>query len=382
MVMIKDIKREIIWNGRKGGFTWFHPRAGRLPDGSVLMTCQDITGSDNFGQVHWSKTTDNGANWSQPEPIPAFARKDVGDGFEECVCDAVPEYHAATGKVLLMGHNVFYKHNACCADDVLPPGYPGRHSVYCVGDGNGNWGERQDLVWENPEMAGFSSCGCAQSFTLDNGDILVPMYFAAKGETNYSVTTMRYSFDGQTLHFQKAGTTLNQPAKRGLQEPSITSLNGVYYLTIRAEDDRGYFSTSSDGLNWSDIKQWSFDDGEVLQMSTTQQHWLTHSDGLFLVYTRRTEDNYNVMRWRAPLFVAQMDTAKQCLIRSTEQIVFPMIGDGIASPDLVARMGNFHVTNVSPEESWITVGETRPHQSWHGNTLQARVYWELPNNLL
>ncbi|MEZ6039608.1 MAG: hypothetical protein R3C20_03830 [Planctomycetaceae bacterium] len=37
-------------------------------------------------------------------------------------------------------------------------------------------------------------------------------------------------------------------------------------------------------------------------MSTiTQQHWLTHSDGLYLVYTRKDESNINVIRWRSPL---------------------------------------------------------------------------------
>jgi uncharacterized phage-like protein YoqJ len=29
----------------------------------------------------------------------------------------------------------------------------------------------------------------------------------------------------------------------------------------------------------------------VHKMSTTQQHWLTHSDGLFLVYTRKEPSN-------------------------------------------------------------------------------------------
>jgi hypothetical protein len=116
-------------------------------------------------------------------------------------------------------------------------------------------------------------------------------------------------------------------------------------------------------------------------MSTTQQRWLTHSDGLFLVYTRKTADNFNVARWRAPLFVAQIDTEKNLLIHATEQVALPMDGDGTAPGDLVARLGNFHVTNVSPQESWITVGEGRPNHRWHGDTLLARVYWETPNQL-
>jgi len=372
--MIKNIEREVIWNGRQTGITWFHPRAGRLPDGSVLMTCQDITGSDNFGQAHWSKTTDNGAHWSDPKPVAAFARTDIGDGYEEGVCDAVPEYHAPSGKVLLMGHNVFYK------DDRLfpgaPKGWPGRHSVYCVGDGNGNWGPRLELEWDDPRTTGSFMCGCAQRYTLENGDVLVPLTFGPAGRTDKSVTTARYSFDGEKLAFQEAGRELRLEIKRGLLEPSITRWGDLFYLTIRAEDDRGYFATSSDGLSWSDIAPWTFDDGEALIMSTTQQRWLTHSEGLFLVYTRKTADNYNVARWRAPLFVAQMDMEKNHLIRATEQVIFPMDGDGTTPGDVIARMGNFHVTNVSPQQSWVTVGESRPNHGWHGDTLLGRIYWE------
>ena len=131
-------------------------------------------------------------------------------------------------------------------------------------------------------------------------------------------------------------------------------------MTIRAEDGRGYLSTSSDGLNWQEKKPWSWDNGEYLTMSTTQQRWLTHSDGLFLVYTRKSENNRNVMRWRAPLFVAQVDTRRLCVIRSSEQVVLPLVGDGINDAKHVARMGNFHVVNVSERESWVTVGEWMP----------------------
>lgn len=378
--MIQKIEREIIWNGRQTGGTWFHPRAAKLPDGSVLMTCQDITGSDNFGQAHWSKTVDNGAHWSEPQPVAAFQRRDIGDGFEEGVCDVVPEYHAPSGTLLAMGHNVFYKDNVLYHG--APEGWRGRHSVYTVGDGNGNWGERQELEWDDPRTTESCMCGCAQRFTLENGDVLVPLYFCPKDRMDHSVTTVRYSFDGEKLVFQEAGRELRLEVNRGLLEPSITRFGGLFYLTIRAEDNHGYFATSTDGLNWSDIVPWAFDDGELLEMSTTQQRWLTHSDGLFLVYTRKTAENFNVARWRAPIFVAQVDTEKKCLIRSTEQVALPLTGDGTAPGDLVARLGNFHVTNVSPEESWITVGEGRPNHHWHGDTLLARVCWETPNMLV
>jgi len=131
------------------------------------------------------------------------------------------------------------------------------------------------------------------------------------------------------------------------------------------------------------VKQpWCWEDDEPLTMSTTQQRWLSHSHGLFLVYTRKAKHNVNVMRWRSPLYVAQVDTDKRCLIRESEKIVLPMIGDGINDPDHVARMGNFHVVNASRSESWVTVGETLPHDEWKGNTLLGRIFWKRANKLV
>ncbi|MGW8181192.1 MAG: sialidase family protein, partial [bacterium] len=134
-------------------------------------------------------------------------------------------------------------------------------------------------------------------------------------------------------------------------EPSLANFQGRFFMTIRAEDGRGYVSASADGLSWLEQKPWSWDNGDHLSMSTTQQRWLTHSDGLFLVYTRKAEKNRNVMRWRAPIFLARVDTKRLCLIRRSEQVVLPLVGDGINNAKHVARMGNFHVVNASAHES-------------------------------
>jgi hypothetical protein len=117
-------------------------------------------------------------------------------------------------------------------------------------------------------------------------------------------------------------------------------------------------------------------------MSTTQQHWLEHSEALFLVYTRKDETNTNVMRWRAPLWIAQVDPERQCLVRGTEQVAVPLKGDGVNDADNVARLGNFHPLNASPWEALITVGETIPSKAFSGDTLQARLRWARPNALI
>jgi len=114
-------------------------------------------------------------------------------------------------------------------------------------------------------------------------------------------------------------------------------------------------------------------------MSTTQQRWLPHSDALYLVYTRKANENVNVFRWRAPLYLARVDTGRLCLIRSTERIVLPLIGDGVDDARHVARMGNFHTVAATTGESWVTVGECLPDDGWRGDVLMARIHWSRPN---
>ena len=55
------------------------------------------------------------------------------DGYEEGVCDVVPEVHPQTGTVLAMGHNVYYKDNALARPD------RDRYAVYVVRDADGRW---------------------------------------------------------------------------------------------------------------------------------------------------------------------------------------------------------------------------------------------------
>lgn len=370
--LIERIEPSVIWPGRTAGTAWFHPRACMLPSASksiALMTCQAISGSDVFGQVYWSRSKDNGRAWTEPQPIPSFGRQMLPTGIEEGVCDVVPEYHAKTNTVLAIGHNVYYK------DNVLTLPYENRYPVYVVRDENGNWSNRKKLEWDHPETSGIYTCGCSQRVTLENGHIIIALSFGPKERKDRKVCSVLCSFDGKNLNIINKGNELELAVKRGLLEPSLAQFKDRYFMTIRAEDRHGYLSVSNDGLNWEQQQPWRWDDEEPLIMSTTQQHWLVHSHGLLLVYTRKAKQNVNVMRWRSPLYIAQVDTVKQCLIRDSEKIVFPLIGDGINDPDHVARMGNFHVVNASHHESWVTVGETLPHDKWKGDTLLSRVIW-------
>ena len=234
------------------------------------------------------------------------------------------------------------------------------------------------LAWDDPRGAHIYSNNCGQRAVLSNGVVQMAFTFGPEAN-NRMVAGVLAAFDGEHLSVQDVGRPLELRHKRGLLEPSVTLFDDQVWMTIRAENDRGYLAVSDDGLTFSEKTAWAWDDGSPLAMSTTQQHWLTHSDGLFLVYTREDESNKNVIRWRSPLWVAQVDPRKRCLIRSTERVVLPLVGDGVNEPDDVALMGNFDVTNISPTESWVTVGEWMPRNGARGDVLLARIRWSKPN---
>lgn len=373
--LITDIERQVIFPGRQTETTWFHPRPCMFPSGDThhaLMTLQSISGSDVFGPVHWTISKDLGRMWSEPQPIHGLGRRKLDDEQEEGVCDVVPEYHASTNTVLAIGHNVYYRKG------VLARPQESRWPVYVVRATDGSWSSPQKLNWDDPRGAFIYTCGCAQRVTLAGGEILIPLSFGPRETQPRSVTSVRCTFDGKQLSIRNVGSELTSSVGRGLLEPSLATLNGKCFITIRAEDERGYVSVSDDGLNWQKQQPWMWNDGQPLVMSTTQQRWLVHSDGLFLVYTRKAEQNAKVMRWRTPLFVAEVDRQTLRLIRESEQVVLPLVGDAVH----VALMGNFHTVAASRAESWVTVGENRRNDGWKGDTLLARIRWSRPNRLV
>jgi hypothetical protein len=381
--LIESISKQTLWRNRDGrSRTWFHPRACMMPDEDgnpvLLMTLQEIAGSDYFGPVHWTTSKDGGTTWTEPEPIPSLGRDRVpgrDDGLMAGVCDVVPQYHPQTDTVIALGHVVFYKGQYFARDEQLA-----RYPVYVTRDRDEKWSQRKILQWDDPRGAFIYTNNCGQRVVLPSGDVQMSFTFGPQS-TSRMVAGVVASFDGKELRIREVGEPLINPQGRGLLEPSVTAWRGQYWMTIRAEDNHGYLSVSDDGLKWADKRKWTWEDGVPLEMSTTQQHWLTHSDGLFLVYTRRDASNEKVIRWRSPLWVAQVDPEKRCLIRASERVVLPLMGDGVNDPDAVALMGNFHVTNISPMESIVTVGEWLPRQSYRGDVLVGRIRWSQPNRL-
>lgn len=375
-----DVKLETVTSYDGGDWTWFHPRAAAVPgdgqDGmpSVGITLQrHLDASDYYSGMYVMLTEDLGKTWKGPKEIPELAWRDGENGETIAVCDATPGWHAKTGTVVVFGLQLRYSKDGAQLED-KPRSL---QTAYAVHDPYTRaWSAWRTIeLQDNDTKFYISGPGCAQWLVQDDGNILLPIYYKSSQSGAYSVTVLKCSFDGESVLALDYGNDMHLDVERGLCEPSIALYNGVYYLTIR-NDAKGYVTTSNDGLSYGPIKEWTFDDDAELGSYNTQQHWLTHSDGLFLIYTRRGANNDNVFRNRAPLFMAQVDPEKLVVIRSTEKILMPNTG---------ATFGNFGATTVNENESWVTDAEgifgDALKEGVTCRVLNARVIWSKPNRL-
>jgi hypothetical protein len=358
------VQRIAARSGFDGDSCWVHARVGRVEltsaDRSVaVMTTQKLllSGSDVFYALHELRSTDDGHCWSQPQQIESFSRQTFADdqplptgaelapellrhGDETTVCDFVPKWHAASKRLLGIGQTVWYRNNRVMR---LRP----RGVAYAVRQPAGSWSPWRCLqLPERPEFKN-AGAGSQQRVDLPGGDILLPIYYKRPDGARYSVTVCRCRFDGNTLEFVEHGNAMSLPIKRGLYEPSLARLGDRYFLTLR-NDLAGYVCASNDGLQFDAPKEWLFDDGTKLGNYNTQQHWVTHRQELYLVYTRRGVDNDHVFRHRAPLLMAKVDQQTLRVIRSSERVIVPERG---------ARLGNFGVTKISDDETWVVAAE-------------------------
>lgn len=357
---------------------WFHPRAGVIPNSSgsptVVLTMQrwHVNVSDFFSGLSMVQSTDLGISWSAPIAVDALAMRKEDEATTVGVCDFTPGWHHQSGKLLGFGHTVRYQ------DGKLMKDPRPRETAWSVYDAEaGTWRAWQTIAMPDAPEFYNSGNGCGQWLVDDRGDLLVPFYFKEKGSHIYTSAVMRLRFDGATVTYIEHGAPLSVETPRGAYEPSLTRFQGKFYLTLR-NDDRAYVSSGTDGLNFVALRPWTFDDGEEIGSYNTQAHWVTHSDALFLVYTRKGANNDHILRHRAPLFMSQVDTERMCLLRATEQIVVPERG---------AMLGNFGVVTVSPNETWITDAEGM-HKSGepekHGATgavWASKIRWSKPNLL-
>lgn len=377
------ITRDIPLQKASPEFCWFHPRAAAMPGlgdrgmPQVVMTLsQHLDADDHYSGLWYMTTNDLGKTWTAPKAPPQLAAHQEKDGLHSSVHDVTPGWHARTKRLLAIGGRTYYqptgKH---ISNDINKGG-----TAYAVYDPlKDQWSGWQPLEFPAEKM--FTNCrsACSQFVVKADGTVLVPVYFQQVGTPFDAVTVLECRFDGRRLEYVRHGTVLKDDTKRGLAEPSIAMQGGRYYLTIR-HDDYGYVAVSKDGLRYSPLKKWTFDDGSDLGSFNTQQHWVAHSDGLFLAYTSRRDHNKHIPRARAPIYIAQVDTEKLQVIRKTEQVAIPERG---------LMLGNFGADAITPGESWVTDAEFlwmshgyKPtEKGGNGSVWVARVKWSKPNKL-
>jgi hypothetical protein len=376
-----DVKAEVVIQELSPNFCWFHPRVCAIPgfgkDGgpAVVMTIQKhLSADDHYSGLYFLRTDDLGKTWIGPTEIPELAWESGANNETIAVCDVTPGWHAASGKMIVIGTKLRYSQQGTQLLD-LPRSY---ECAYAAFDPQSRqWSKWKSLSMPQTESKFYLVApGCVQWLVCKDDSLLVPIYFKGPEGSDYSCTVLHCSFDGQELKYLEHGSELMTTGGRGFVEPSLALYRGMYYLTLR-NDAAAFITTSSDGLHFEPVKKWTFDDGQDLGSYNTQAHWLVHSDGLFLTYTRRGANNDHITRNRAPIFVAQIDPEELQVIRQTERALLPERG---------VMLGNFGAASITSEESWVTDSEFiltgAPHaRGADGTTWLGRVHWSQPNRL-
>lgn len=375
------VKAEPVFKELTPAHCWFHPRVAAMPgfgkDGqpAVVMTIQKyLSADDHYSGMYFLRTDDLGKTWTGPKEIPELAWQSGANDETIAVCDVTPGWHEPSGKLIAIGIKLRYSRAGAQLLDK-----PRSHEcAYATFDPkSGQWTKWRMLAMPGTEDKFFLNApGCVQWWVNSDGSLLIPTYFKGPTGSDYTVTVLHCSFDGQELKYLKHGDELTVSGGRGLCEPSLARFQGTQFLTLR-NDATAFVTTSADGLSYQPIKKWTFDDGQELGSYNTQAHWLVHSRGLFLTYTRRGANNDHIARNRAPIFVAQVDPVKLQVLRKTEQPLLPERG---------VMLGNFGAAAITADESWVTDAEYilggKPHpKGADGTTWLGRVLWSQPNSL-
>lgn len=352
----------VIQSGYNGEWCWFHPRATRFSnDDNIILLMQPwITkNSDYYSFMYVMTSSNRGQTWSEPKSLAkSLGERNEGEIIVR-ICDVTPHWHNKTSRVLATGHSVRYLNGKVQTGKW--------ETVYFhYNPKTQKWSSWDSL--EMPDLPEFKAAGtgCGQWVECKNGDILLPIYFLRDPTiSKYTSTVLRCRFDGETLKYLEHGDYLDFDRERGLCEPSLVEFKGDYYLTLR-NDINGFVTRSKDGLHFDEVREWRFNDSSYVYSENTQQHWVKSPKALFLVYTSsRREESNNVVRGRAPLFMAQFDEQSMTLLKETETIIVPNNG---------AALGNFGAFDLNKHESWVTTSEAMNKQAVESGNSDGRVY--------
>ncbi|WP_187274343.1 sialidase family protein [Paenibacillus sp. N3.4] len=353
-------------NDGSNNFWWTHMRCASIPNGAspqIMCTVSKDKNesptnlSDVFYDIAYTSSADLGETWSSLTTIPQFQWKTLPDGYQGMLIDPVPVYHKKTGKIVLFGMAQSYglnfakKHN-----------YP----AYAIYDpASSTWSSDWYLLdWPNV----FGHTGSVYPYEVDDGtgDLLWPINLL---DGTGAVKVIRASFNGTALSYMSQGSAVPNPGGNGNRsgiETSLTQYNNEYFMTLR-DDTQNRLAKSSDGLIWQSAVTLQWEDGTAVTGSmNTQMHWVTQPNALYLVYTRQDASNTDILRYRAPLWMAEVDPVTLRVKKNTEQIVMSIT-------DNRAQLGNFGTTAITPDLSVVTSNEWRslvPNRA-----IVSRIWW-------
>ena len=376
---------------------WLQARTAHVP-GEVPLTVTILNQTMNrfthdYCDIFHCISRDNGVNWTEPSQVPSLRRATTEDGYDVVPSDMWTQQHPQSAKVIAVGVSFHF--------------YQGRHehhlkqqAAYAVMDpATETWSALQALevpATDHDDLPMLAvSAGCSQRVDLPDGDVLVPLRYIPSATLDKEADTFDYGgeavlynsivarcgFDGHILTYKEHGTQHSitrehsrrlakrreeEFSARGLYEPSLTTYEGTFFLTMRS-DHSAFVCKGTDGINFETAREWTFDDDEILGSYCTQQHWATIGGRLYLLYCRPSGHNDHVFRHRAPIFMAEVDPERLQVIRDTERT---------AVPENNAGMGNFGVCQIDENESWVTVGEGMRSGAREGdinNVLLAKI---------
>lgn len=110
-----------------------------------------------------------------------------------------------------------------------------------------------------------------------------------------------------------------------------------------------HVARSDDGVNYTPAVEWKFDDGQPLLSTNTQQHWITHGDGLHLIYTRKGASNDHVLATAPPSSSPLRDS-------------YPLVSSSAPPSRSISETGvdlggGYAPVDVNAHETWVISSE-------------------------